>query len=111
MAVRTFFTELNDFLPKFVSIIPSHQIACAIALVVLAMSVPWIQDLRTRVRHEAGLRQHAWIAVSLVALSACAVLEYSLFRVVYSLHSLRVNRAHFTLCHWVGEYARALRAA
>lgn len=111
MVVRTFFTELHNILPKHVSVMRAHKVASAVAIVVLALCVPWIDDLRTHFRRAPGPRRHAWVAVSLVALSACAVLEYHLFRVLYSLDSLRVNRAHFTLCHWAGEYARALRAA
>ena len=108
--VHAFFDRFENVCPRYVSRVP----AMLIGLIVFNVLVSLLLDsvvLEKRLHSTAmdPFLRMRWVLMLVVIVGGCGWVAGKVHEQMYLIDSLKVNKDHFALSFWMGEYAKRLR--
>ncbi len=99
--MATVFDQLEEFLPKHVSPIPSYLhglIACAVSFIVTQrLGARFLESSESDSKTEDRVKKYTQIACS--ALVGILLFD-TVFNISFKVRGFRTNKRHFTYRHW-----------
>lgn len=108
-AINVFFDRTEAMLPTWIGKKWAYIISMLIALLVLL--VAWWPIKNMKDEAQTPLEHIQWLSTLLMTLLVAMILQSKIADIVYSFMMVTANKQHIANTHWLGEYAKAIRAS
>ena len=108
-AVNVLFDRAEDMLHTWIGKKWAYVVSLLAALLVFLVAWPSISEMRDAAA--TPLEQIQWVGTLMMTLIVVIMLQNQLANMVYSFMMITANKQHIANTHWLGEYAKAVRAS
>jgi hypothetical protein len=108
--VHAFFDRFENVCPRYVSRVPAMLIGLIVfnVLVMLLLDSVVLEKRLHSTAMDPTLRMR-WVLMLVVIVGGCGWVAGKVQEKMYMVDSLKVNKDHFALAFWLGEYAKRLK--
>jgi hypothetical protein len=103
----------SEFLPHYVSRMPSIIISVFIVVILIMICVPMLLDDKNLNNSASSTvyQKNRWILFSLLLVVVCVWIQTLVANKVYSLSNYTLNKQHFANVFWLQEYMRSFNVS